>query len=113
MRSFQSALLPSGRDCYQGADNEDRLQRRRLWRTARRTAIRGCAPRLDLLRLHRESSLHEVLNGYPCGGAGEPCGPDNMPYFRPANNATRGQTSKIVSNTFFPACNSISEQTRG
>ncbi len=48
----------------------------------------------------------EVMQGYQCGGAGEPCiPPDNRPYFRPNNNATRGQTSKIVSNTFFPGCN--------
>jgi Kelch motif/Galactose oxidase, central domain/S-layer homology domain len=45
-----------------------------------------------------------IMSGYPCGGAGEPCGPANLPYFRPNNNATRGQTSKIVSNTFFPDC---------
>jgi hypothetical protein len=48
----------------------------------------------------------QVMAGYPCGGAGEPCvPPGNLPYFRPNNNATRGQTSKIVSNTFFPDCN--------
>jgi hypothetical protein len=46
----------------------------------------------------------EVMSGYPCGGVGEPCGPGNRPYFRPANNVTRGQTSKIVGNTFFPDC---------
>jgi hypothetical protein len=47
-----------------------------------------------------------VMNGYPCGGPGEPCvPPGSLPYFRPFNNATRGQTSKIVSNTFFPDCN--------
>jgi hypothetical protein len=47
-----------------------------------------------------------VMAGYPCGGAGEPCvPPGNLPYFRPNNNATRGQTSKIVANTFFPGCN--------
>jgi hypothetical protein len=46
-----------------------------------------------------------IINGYPCGGNGEPCGPTNLPYFRPGANATRGQASKIVSNTFFPACN--------
>jgi hypothetical protein len=47
----------------------------------------------------------EVMGGYPCGGIGEPCvPPTNLPYFRPNNNATRGQTSKIVSNTFFPNC---------
>jgi hypothetical protein len=38
------------------------------------------------------------ISGYPCGGAGEPCRPGNLPYFRPNNNATRGEISKIVSN---------------
>jgi hypothetical protein len=47
---------------------------------------------------------HAIMSGYPCGGAGEPCGPNNLPYFRPNNNASRGQTSKIVGNTFFPGC---------
>ena len=46
-----------------------------------------------------------IMNGYPCGGEGEPCTPpDNCPYFRPGKNATRGQASKIVANTFFPEC---------
>jgi len=46
-----------------------------------------------------------VMAGYPCNSPGEPCvPPDNRPYFRPNNNATRGQVSKIVSNTFFPNC---------
>jgi len=46
-----------------------------------------------------------VMSGYACGGDGEPCvPPENRPYFRPNNNATRGQTSKIVANTFFPGC---------
>jgi hypothetical protein len=40
----------------------------------------------------------EFISGYPCGGAGEPCGPGNRPYFRPGNNVTRGQAAKIVSN---------------
>lgn len=47
----------------------------------------------------------QVMSGYPCGGPGEPCGPANLPYFRPANLVSRGQTSKIVGNTFFPQCN--------
>lgn len=39
------------------------------------------------------------ISGYPCGGAHEPCvPPDNLPYFRTNNNATRGQISKIISN---------------
>jgi hypothetical protein len=45
-----------------------------------------------------------IMSGYPCGGRGEPCKSGNRPYFRPNNNATRGQTSKIVANTFYPAC---------
>jgi hypothetical protein len=40
-----------------------------------------------------------VMGGYPCGGDGEPCQSGNRPYFRPGANATRGQMSKIVSNT--------------
>jgi len=45
-----------------------------------------------------------VMSGYPCGGPGEPCDGQNRPYFRPVNNVTRGQASKIVANTFFPNC---------
>lgn len=45
-----------------------------------------------------------VMAGYPCGGANEPCDSQNRPYFRPNNPLTRGQTSKIVANTFFPDC---------
>jgi hypothetical protein len=45
-----------------------------------------------------------IMGGYACGGESEPCGPDNKPYFRPGNNATRGQSSKIVANAFFPGC---------
>jgi hypothetical protein len=45
------------------------------------------------------------IGGYPCGGVGEPCIPlNNLPYFRPGANVTRGQSSKIVSKTFFPNC---------
>lgn len=50
-------------------------------------------------------SVRGVINGYPCGGVGEPCiPPDNRPYFRPGASVTRGQTTKIVTNTFFPGC---------
>jgi hypothetical protein len=45
-----------------------------------------------------------AMGGYPCGDPGEPCGAGNKPYFRPSDNATRGQTSKIVTNIFFPDC---------
>ncbi|HEY0071215.1 MAG TPA: S-layer homology domain-containing protein [Chloroflexia bacterium] len=48
-----------------------------------------------------------IMSGYACGGEGEPCnasGLGALPYFRPNNNATRGQVAKIVANTFFPDC---------
>ncbi|HKP53127.1 MAG TPA: S-layer homology domain-containing protein [Chloroflexia bacterium] len=45
-----------------------------------------------------------VMSGYLCGGEGEPCDEESRPYFRPFNNVTRGQASKIVANTFFPNC---------
>jgi carboxypeptidase T len=38
------------------------------------------------------------MGGYACGGEGEPCDTEGRPYFRWAANATRAQTSKIVSN---------------
>ena len=48
---------------------------------------------------------HSVIAGYGCGGVGEPCEPPlNRPYFRPYGSATRGQTAKIVANTFYPGC---------
>jgi hypothetical protein len=45
-----------------------------------------------------------IISGYTCGGPGEPCDPGNHPYFRSGASATRGQTSKIVANTFYPNC---------
>ena len=46
-----------------------------------------------------------VMSGYPCGTMpSEPCGTSGKPYFRPNNNATRGQVTKIVSGAFFPNC---------
>jgi hypothetical protein len=41
---------------------------------------------------------HQLISGYSCGGAGEPCDGQNRPYFRQYNNATRGQIAKIVYN---------------
>ncbi len=46
-----------------------------------------------------------VMGGYECGRPDEPCiGPENRPYFRPNNDVTRGQSAKIVANTFFSVC---------
>jgi hypothetical protein len=50
-------------------------------------------------------SSRSIIGGYPCGSTGEPCvPPNNLPYYRPNNNATRGQVSKMVANSFFPTC---------
>jgi hypothetical protein len=45
-----------------------------------------------------------VMGGYNCGGPGEPCSPQRRAYFRPYNDVTRGQSAKIVANTFLPDC---------
>jgi hypothetical protein len=50
------------------------------------------------------TALHGVISGYACGGSGEPCDPAQRPYFRAYAPATRGQTAKIVANTFYPNC---------
>ena len=49
--------------------------------------------------------VHNVIQGFPCGGAGEPCGPGNLPYYRPNANSTRGQIAKVANLAFFPDCN--------
>ena len=52
-------------------------------------------------------SARNVMGGYPCGTGGPnsgPCDDQSRPYFRPANNVTRGQAAKIVANTFYPGC---------
>jgi hypothetical protein len=44
-----------------------------------------------------------AINGYACGGVGEPCvEPENRPYFRWGASVSRGQTCKIVAVVFFP-----------
>jgi len=44
-----------------------------------------------------ETAAHNnIVSGYACGGPGEACDSRNRPFFRPVNNVTRGQLSKIV-----------------
>ena len=40
----------------------------------------------------------DLVTGYACGGTGEPCDPDNRPYYRPVNNVTRQQMAKFIDN---------------
>lgn len=43
---------------------------------------------------------YNIINGYPCGGPGEPCGPYNLGYFRPGNTVSRGQLAKMAALAF-------------
>ena len=105
MRAGQSPLLPSQLSGRQGTAIQDRRQCSGLFRYAHRPTIPGmCLPGSTFYTFTYELVSRGVMSGYPCGGAGEPCGLGNLPYFRPQNNVTRGQTSKIVANTFFPDC---------
>jgi hypothetical protein len=38
----------------------------------------------------------DIVTGYACGGANEPCDAESRPYYRPANTVTRQQMSKFV-----------------
>ncbi|HEX9989206.1 MAG TPA: S-layer homology domain-containing protein [Chloroflexia bacterium] len=52
-------------------------------------------------------SSRRIMGGYKCKDSGtvDLCVPTyNRPYFHPDDNATRGQVSKIVANTFYPDC---------
>ena len=42
--------------------------------------------------------MQEVISGYACGGAGEPCDAESRPYYRPGNTVTRQQMTKFVDN---------------
>jgi len=40
----------------------------------------------------------DIISGYACGGAGEPCDDQNRPYYRPNSDVTRAQMTKFVDN---------------
>ena len=40
----------------------------------------------------------DLVTGYACGGAGEPCNSEGRPYYRPGAGVTRGQMSKFIDN---------------
>jgi hypothetical protein len=44
------------------------------------------------------AAARNLVSGYACGAASEPCGATGKPYFRQFNGATRGQIAKIVYN---------------
>ena len=66
-------------------------------------AFEDVPPSHTFYREIQRLASRNIMGGYPCGGVGEPC-LSGKPYFRPQNNVTRGQSAKIVANTFFPGC---------
>lgn len=44
----------------------------------------------------QQSAAHGIISGYSCGAPDEPCDPATRPYFRPDNDVTRGQFSKML-----------------
>ena len=42
------------------------------------------------------ASYYGIVQGYPCGGPGEPCNSQSQPYYRPNNDVTRAQLTKII-----------------
>jgi hypothetical protein len=42
--------------------------------------------------------MEDLVTGYPCGGAGEPCDSENRPYYRPGAQVNRGQMAKFIDN---------------
>jgi hypothetical protein len=60
-----------------------------------------------------ELAARQIISGYGCGGPGEPCDPQNRPYFRWGANATRGQMSKIAAQSFLPNCSTPGRVTGG
>ena len=59
--------------------------------------LRRRARHAHLLPYVETGGQPRLISGYPCGGPGEPCdAPGNRPYFRPGNEITRGQLSKVI-----------------
>jgi hypothetical protein len=51
----------------------------------------------DPFYLYAEVAVaHGLVQGYGCGGPGEPCDPQQRPYYRPANYVTRAQLAKVI-----------------
>ncbi|HET6262004.1 MAG TPA: S-layer homology domain-containing protein [Chloroflexia bacterium] len=61
-------------------------------------SFQDIAPGSPFYEFVQRLSVRNVIGGYPCGGAGEPCGASRLPYFRPNASTTRGQIAKIVSS---------------
>jgi S-layer homology domain len=103
--------LPSGRPYFRPYNNATRAQTAKIVASARQYPDEPAGQMFEDVRVThpfyrwiQQLASNNVMGGYQCGSPGEPCGPENRPYFRPYNSVTRGQSAKIVANTFFPEC---------
>jgi hypothetical protein len=54
------------------------------------------APGSTFYQYIETAAARGIVSGYACGGPNEPCDGQNRSYFRPGNNATRAQLSKML-----------------
>ena len=109
----EPCVAPANRPYFRPNNNVTRGQlakivsrRGGLDRNADRPDLRGCAAGQHLLSLRGagrqpRASSAATPAAAPASRASRPA---TAPYFRPNNNATRGQMSKIAANAFFPDC---------
>jgi N-acetylneuraminic acid mutarotase len=109
---FEPCITPANRPYFRPNNNVTRGQLSKItsgaagWtETPTAQTFEDVLPGSTFYLYIERASSRAVIGGYPCGGAGEPCiAPGNRPYFRPNNNATRGQMSKIAAQAFYPNC---------
>ena len=109
---FEPCIAPTNRPYFRPNNNVTRGQLSKItsgaagWtETPTGQTFEDAPPGSTFYLTIERMAVRGVINGYPCGGPFEPCvAPTNRPYFRPNNNATRGQMSKIAASAFFPSC---------
>ncbi len=110
--AFESCVAPNNRPYFRPGNNVTRGQLSKItsgaagWTETPTSQTFEDAPPSSTFYVYIERMASRgIISGYPCGGAFEPCvSPANRPYFRPNNNATRGQMAKIAAAAFFPNC---------
>jgi len=109
---FEPCVAPGNRPYFRPGNNVTRGQLSKItsgaagWsETPTGQTFEDVAPGSTFYLYIERMASRGIISGYPCGGPFEPCvGPGNRPYFRPNNNATRGQMAKIAAQAFFPNC---------
>jgi hypothetical protein len=100
----EPCVPPDNRPYYRGGNNLTRNQMAKI------VALAGNYPDPQVSQIFQDVASDDpfyvyvqalghanVVGGYTCGAANEPCvPPDNRPYYRGGNNLTRNQGAKIV-----------------